>query len=195
MKMDRSKGLGEPPTSTPKAQHCGAEETGWNPRLAELDGDIPPDADRRQRGTRPKGKRRSRSRPGIPTAVRKEITRAARELNRQCRKLFLADPGLKDRGARLLRSLLPPKVKRGRPGIAAVTQAIVLLRQLRRRYPLERPAALWKRVYPAVIPNYAAMKPIDQKTAREQLRERVRWRRRYGTHVLDPSPSEQRRLP
>ena len=46
--------------------------------------------------------------PAIPRLyARKSHERPAR-LNRQCRKLFLADPGLKDRAARLLRSLLPP---------------------------------------------------------------------------------------
>lgn len=160
-----------------KAQHFGAEEPELGmPRLAGLDGDI--DADRRRSRTPPKRKRRRGSHPGIPSAVRKEITRAAHELNRQYRKLFQADPKLKDRVARLLRSMLPPKVKRGRPGIPSVTTAIRLLNELRHLYPQDRAAELWKRVYPAAIPGYDALSPIEQRTAREVLRERVRWRRR-----------------
>jgi len=64
--------------------------------------------------------------------MRKEITRLARELNRQHHQPFIADSKLKDRAARLLRSLLPPKRKRGRPGIASVTKAIQLRARFRR---------------------------------------------------------------
>jgi hypothetical protein len=73
--------------------------------------------------------------------------------------------------------MLPPKVKRGRPGIPAVTAAIRLLQQFRRLYPQERSGELWKGVCPAAIPGYASMSPIRQKTAREELRERVKWRK------------------
>jgi hypothetical protein len=179
MTRGRSKELVESPKSAPETQHCGADETESRIRRpGEPDGDIHADTERRQ-GTTPRQRKRQRgSHPGIPAPVRKEITRAARELNRQCRKLFLADPGLKDRAARMLRSLLPPKVKRGRPGMPAVTAAVRLLHQLKRQYPHERPAELWKRVYPAAINGYESMSPIEKKTAREVLRERVRWRRR-----------------
>jgi hypothetical protein len=60
--------------------------------------------------------------------VRKEIAQVARELKRNHRFLFIADPKLKDRVARLLRSLLPPKPRRrGRPRRKDVTTAILLL--------------------------------------------------------------------
>jgi hypothetical protein len=78
----------------------------------------------------------------------------------------------------------PPTKRRlaSGPGIPAVTVAIRLLHQLRRQYPQDQSAELWKRVYPAVILGYGSMSAIEQKTVREQLRERVRWRRR---HLLD----------
>jgi len=80
-------------------------------RFAELDAQI--DAGEASRQSRPNAKRKpKRRRPGprLPAAVRKEIARFAREL-RQHRKLFIADPKLKDRAVRFLRSMLPPKRK------------------------------------------------------------------------------------
>jgi hypothetical protein len=59
-----------------------------------------------------------------------------------------------------------------------VTKAIRLLKVYRRRYPMERPVAHWAKMYPAVIPGYDEMNPVEQRDARERLRERVRWRRR-----------------
>jgi hypothetical protein len=115
----------------------------------------------------------------MPPEVRKEIAQVARQLKRNHRALFIADPKLKDRVSRLLRSLLPPQPRRrGRPGRPDVTKAIRLLREFRRQYPNERPSQHWARVYPLVIPGYGEMSPVQQKDARERLRERVRWRRR-----------------
>jgi hypothetical protein len=107
--------------------------------------------------------------------VRKEITQCARQL-RQYRKVFMADPKLRDRASRFLRSLLPPKRKRGHPGIPSVTTAILLLRNLRRQYPSEKPEQIWKRIYPEAIPEYASMDRERQKAERLLLRERVRSR-------------------
>jgi hypothetical protein len=44
----------------------------------------------------------------LPAAVQKEIARLARELNRHHGPLFKADPKLKDRASRFLRSRLLP---------------------------------------------------------------------------------------
>jgi hypothetical protein len=149
-----------------------------DPRFAELNAQIQADAQARQNRPRVKPKLR-RSAPHLPAAVRKEITRLARELNRQYRALFMADLKLKDRAARLLRSLLPPKPRqRGRPGIDSVTKAIRLLRKFRRQYPGERWEMTWKRIYPEAIPNFAGINPIEQEHACQVLRERVRWRLR-----------------
>jgi hypothetical protein len=152
-----------------------------DPRFVELDARI--EAVQRARTSPKPSKSKPRPRPrrsheGIPAAVRKEITRLARELNRQHRNLFMADPKLKDRAARLLRSLLPPKRKRGRPGIDSVTKGIQLQARFRRQHPGERPEQIWKRVYLEAIPGYAGMSAVEQENARQVLRERVRWRLR-----------------
>jgi hypothetical protein len=114
-------------------------------------------------------------------------------LNRQHRKLFTADPRLKDRVARLLRSLLLPRPRRrGRPGIESVTTAIRVLRKLRKQHAGEPWAKIWQRIYPEAIPNYARMNPVDQEHARQVLRERVRWRvrdRKRRARKLRPEKS------
>jgi hypothetical protein len=144
-----------------------------DPRFAELDAQIEAEnANRQQQATAPKSKHRRRPGPRLPTAVRKEIARFAREL-RQHRKLFIADPKLKDRASRFLRSLLPPRRKRGRPGIDSVTIAIRLRNRFRRQYPGEKPEQIWKKVYPKAIPGYARMDRERQKAEQLLLRERV----------------------
>jgi hypothetical protein len=147
-----------------------------DPRFAELDAQIQ-DAkvDRQQRPAAHKPKRR-RAGQALPREVRKEIAHCAHEL-RQHRKLFIADPKLRDRVARFLRSLLPPKRKRGWPGIASVTKAIRLRQRFRRQYPGEKPDQIWKRIYAEAIPGYADMDRERQKAERLLLRERVRSRR------------------
>jgi hypothetical protein len=91
----------------------------------------------------------------------------------------MADPTLKDRAARLLRSLLPPKPRRrGRPGLDSVTTAIRLLGSFRKQFPGELWAEVWQRIYPEAVPNYVVMNSVEQEHARQVLRERVRWRLR-----------------
>jgi hypothetical protein len=180
MKGARSKELVQRPTDAPESQVFGAPERECrDPRFAELDAQI--QAGQRKNKDRPQSKRRRRqSDPGMPAVVLKEITHVARDLTRQNRQLFLADPKLKDRAARLLRSLLPPTPRRrGRPARADVTAAIRLLRRYRNQFSDESPARRWARVYSKVIPGYDAMNAVDQRTNREELKERVRWRRRH----------------
>jgi hypothetical protein len=94
-------------------------------------------------------------------------------------QLFVTDRRLKDQVLRLLRALLPPRPRRrGRPPNPIVTQAIVLRRKFRRQYPEDKPRAIWSRIYHLVIPAYADMSEVEQRTAREKLREQVAWRRR-----------------
>jgi hypothetical protein len=147
-----------------------------DPRFAELDAQIKSDVPKRQKAVASTSKVR-RSSPRLPAAVRKEITRFAQQL-RQHRKLFISDPKLRDRAARFLRSLLPPKRKRGRPGLDSVTKAIRLRQRLRRQYPGEKPEQIWQRIYLEAIPAYASMERERQKAERLLLRERVRSRRR-----------------
>ena len=183
MSTPGSTGVPHPAEGTPQIQHCGAPQAEYrDPRFAELDALIQVDAERRQHRPQPKRRSRRRSDPGIPAAVRKEITWLARELNQQYRDRFISDPKLKDRTSRLLRSLLPPKPRRrGRPGIPSVTVAIRLLQQFRRQYPRERGEEIWRRIYPKAIPRFDAMTEAAQNDARHVLRERVRWRRRART--------------
>ena len=146
-----------------------------DPRFAELDAQIKAaKADRRPVARK---RKRRQAGPALPREIRKEVTQLARQLKRQHRHLFTADPKLKDRVARALRSMLPPHRKRGRPGIDSVTKATRLLKQFRREYPNEKPAQLWARVYPEAIPGYADMDQEWQKAERLLLRERVRGRR------------------
>jgi hypothetical protein len=153
-----------------------------SPRFAELDAQIRAEAERYKDRPQPKGKPRHRSAPPMPGALRKEITHLARELRREHAPLFLNDPKLKDRAARLFRSQLPPWGKRGARGYDDVTTGIQLLRKFRRRYALQYPdekphqigKRAWKRICPEVIPSYGAMTEQEQRDAREGLRVRVR---------------------
>src|SRR5436309_8927612 len=105
---------------------CASNAGYRDPRFAELDARIQTaKAARQQMAPSAHIPKRQRPRQPLPREVRKEITQCARQL-RQHRKLFISDPKLRDRASRFLRSLLPPKRKRGRPGIDSVTKAIRL---------------------------------------------------------------------
>ena len=85
----------------------------------------------------------------VPSGLRKEIATFARKLKRDYHALFASDPNLRKRAGQILTALLPPKPKRrGRPGIQSVTIAIRLRRQLKRQFPIERPAKIWEPIYP-----------------------------------------------
>jgi hypothetical protein len=148
-----------------------------DPRFAELDAQI--QAAKAARQQRPAGRERKRQRacPALPREVRKEITRFARQFKRQNRKLFIADPKLKDRASRFLRSLLPPKRKRGRPGIPSVTRALLILKRLQRQQPGLKPQERWQLIYSKVIPNYKELTRELQRALEVVLREQVRGRR------------------
>jgi hypothetical protein len=120
-----------------------------------------------------------RREPSIPKELRIEITQHARMIAGEYRKLFAADRQLKDRVLRLLRALLPPRPRRrGRPPNPIVTRAIVLRRKFRRQFPEEKPRATWSRICLLVISSYADLPEVEQRTAREKLREQVAWRLR-----------------
>ncbi len=178
MREGRSKDLAPHPSNAPEPSGIGAFAGEYrDARFAELDAQIKNQEPVRPRQQRTPAKpKRRRHGPRLPAVVRKEITRCAQQL-RQHRKLFMADPKLKDRAARFFRSLLPPKRKRGRPGIDSVTKAIRLRQRFRRLYPNEKPELIWKRIYPEAIPGYAGMDRERQKAERLLLRERVRSRR------------------
>jgi hypothetical protein len=120
-----------------------------------------------------------RRQPSIPKELRREVAQFVRMIGRRYRKQLAADPQLKVRLLRLAKALLPPRPRRrGRPPDPVVTGAILLHAKLHRQYPEEKPRAIWSRVYPLVIPNYAAKTDVEQRTAREDLYLRVTWRRR-----------------
>jgi len=115
---------------------------------------------------------------GIPRELLKDMVRAARELKAKHGALFVANPKLKDRAARLLRSILPPKMRRrGRPALDSVSVATGLLRKFRRLYPHDKPEQVWARIYPLAIAGYEALKLDEKKAQRLLLRERVRGRK------------------
>lgn len=150
------------------------------PRFAELDAQIKAQAPvRAHAAAKPNGRRPRKHAPLTPKQLRKETAEFARALKKRYPKQFTSDRKLKERVARLLKSMLPPKPRRrGRPGIDSVTEAIAKLRKLEREHPDERPAHRWHRIYAEVIPNYARMNEHHQKQARSVLRERVRSRLR-----------------
>ena len=53
-----------------------------------------------------------------------------------------------------------------------------LRRDFKRQFPIEPWAKIWHLVYPLAIPNHGSMSEMEQADARQELRERVRWRRR-----------------
>jgi hypothetical protein len=111
--------------------------------------------------------------PNLARPLRTEIAAFAISLRRQYKALFAADPLLRKRAGQFLTALLPPKPRRrGRPGRKDVTQAIRLRAKFRHLYPQERPDQWWKRIYPLVIAGYQDMNAVEQKDARERLRER-----------------------
>jgi hypothetical protein len=44
--------------------------------------------------------------------------------------------------------------------------------------PMKSLRALWRRFYPTVIQNYESLGKLEKQLARQELRSRVRWRRR-----------------
>src|SRR3970040_2323752 len=92
-----SKGLVGGPAPLPQIQGFG------NPVQARQ----PPTV--RTAAGRPRGKRRP---PPLPGEYRRAIVNVAREHLARFKVLFMADPKLRDRAARLYRSLLPPKPRR-----------------------------------------------------------------------------------
>jgi len=176
----------KPPNLGPLGQRLGADDErscqGRSSRFAELDAQIRAESERHQNRPHPRPKPRRRSAPHLPAVLRKKITHFAFALRREHSPLFISDPKLKDRAARLFRSQLPPWGKRGARGYDDVTTAIQLLCRFRRhygrQYPDEKPPQtgkrVWKKISPEVIPNYGAMTEQEQRDAREDLRIRVR---------------------
>jgi hypothetical protein len=147
-----------------------------DPCFAELDAQIKAQDANRAKPKRTVQKRSSS--PAIPCELLKDIVLLGREIRKRHGALFVANPNLKDRAARLFRSMLPPRPRRrGRPALDSVTIASRLLRNLRKRYPNEKPAQTWARIYPLAVPHWETLSQADKQSAALQLRNRVRSRR------------------
>jgi hypothetical protein len=120
-----------------------------------------------------------RRKPSMPRELRKEVVGHCRSISRAFGTEFKADRDLKARVLRLTCAMLPPKPNpRGRPRNPKTTRALALFRKLRRESPDESPRKLWARVYPRVIDGWTNMSDLKQRNARDELRERIAWRRR-----------------
>ena len=120
-----------------------------------------------------------RRKPAMPPELRKEVVAHCRSIGRKYGAAFKADRDLKARVLRLERALLPPRPRRrGRPKNPIVSRAIALYRRLRREFPEASPRQLWRQIYPRVIEGWATMSELERRGARDQLRERIAWRRR-----------------
>jgi hypothetical protein len=120
-----------------------------------------------------------RQRPSMPRELRKEVVEHVRSIARKYGAEFKADRDLKARVLRLERALLPPRPKpRGRPANPETTRALALYRKLRRKSPHASPRQLWAQVYPLAIPQWETKSDLERCTARDELRERISWRRR-----------------
>ena len=124
----------------------------------------------------------ARRRP-LPRDYHRVLILMAREHRRLFKHLFLSDPTLKDRGARLYRSLLLPRPRRpGRPGLADVTLALQMRQQ----------GKPWGEIYPACIKGYPNLDPTIRVWRQRELRDRVRSRRyqqRKRKKLLGQAPS------
>jgi hypothetical protein len=116
----------------------------------------------------------------VPPELARDIIEAAQMVRERHRRAFLDDRKLKDRAARLFRTMLPPRPGRpGRKRIRSVSIAIRLLRTLWRESPEAKPEQIWAKVYPKAIPNYATLNNESRWMEQRQLRDRVHSRKRW----------------
>jgi hypothetical protein len=129
----------------------------------------------------------------MPAHLAGDILTAAQGIRDRHKELFTADRKLKDRAARLFRTVLPPRPSRpGRKRIASVTIAIRLLRKLKREDPNVRPERLWANVYPKAIPNYASLPNEVRWNEQRRLRDRVHGRKRQQQKRRKKTPRVSR---
>jgi hypothetical protein len=112
----------------------------------------------------------------LPMEVRKHCVKISK-LPPELRADFEADPKLKDRAARYLRVLWPPRSRGpGRPPLPGVTKAIRLLHEFRRQYPEEKNSQLWNRIFPLALPGYETLTADEKRRQGKELKDRVRSR-------------------
>lgn len=124
-------------------------------------------------------KKHRNQQPGVPVEIVKDVVAAAQVIRDNHKAAFLADRKLKDRAARLFRTLLPPRPRRpGRKPLASVTVAIRLVQRFKSEDPVAKPEQIWAKVYPKAIPNYASLANEVRWNEQRRLRERVHGRKR-----------------
>jgi hypothetical protein len=108
----------------------------------------------------------------------KELRAIAGDLARRYRSEFRAAPQLRARAARVLKNLLRPHGRRGRPRDPTVTRALTMYGRLRREHPNERPQELWYRVAARMIPGFQGHTELEPRALVDDLRTRAKSRRR-----------------
>jgi hypothetical protein len=121
-----------------------------------------------------RGKKRRWKRVAIPEALRQEVIEFGKRLEANYGPVFAANPRLK----RCVMKLLEFGSRPGRPGFPAVTKAQRMFDELHGMHPDEPSRALWRRIYPVIIENYDSLSRLEKQAARQELCNRVRWRRR-----------------
>jgi hypothetical protein len=122
---------------------------------------------------------RRTKRETIPASLRAEVAAFSKLLMENFAAFFTARPRARFQVARLLAGELPPlRRPAGRPGFPAVTKACQMLAELGRLHPGEPARILWPGIYREVIEGYALLSKPERRAAAQELRDRVRWRRR-----------------
>jgi hypothetical protein len=130
-------------------------------------------------------RRRKRQRETIPEPIRRAVIEFAQGLQGNHAAVFVSNPRLKHRVARLLAAELPPARRRpGRPGLPDVTKAQRMLEELRCLYPNQPACILWRSIYPEVIEGYDSLSKPERRAAAQELCRRVGWRRRARRRSL-----------
>jgi hypothetical protein len=130
-------------------------------------------------------KTRRRRRELIPEAMRRAVIEFAQALQGNHAVSFAANARLRYRVGRLLTAELPPGRRRpGRPGLPAVTKAYKMFDELRLRHPSEPARILWRDIYRHAIEAYDDLNEPERRAAEQELRDRVRWRRRARKRAL-----------
>jgi hypothetical protein len=124
---------------------------------------------------------RRRRAPSIPGELRKEAAANAKAMGKKYRKLFNADRTLKERVARYITLLLPPRARRGRPRNMETTRAVSEYRKRRRQCPNERPRESWNFVAGKLIPDFGSHSELEQRALVDDLRTRAEKRLRLRT--------------
>ncbi len=175
MSDEQAKGLAPVPGAMSKGGGFGKPKQEWRePRFAELDAQIAVEEQaeartKAQRSTRRKEPRPKRSVPPLPREYREAVIRTAMEHRREFKAVFAADLTIRDRGARLYRSLLFPR-RRGHRPTRRVLKAVSLVKKLGRKPK----SSDWQRIDLECLPTLAGMPELERREQRRKLHHAVR---------------------